>query len=371
MRLPLFDRRCIARAAVLAALLALAHLPAASAGDHAAVETREAGCDPHEGLNFICGPEGSEDLVALPGALWLIASGLNLGHPAHLYLIDTRSKRASVGFPSPGATPPSAAATSHCPGPPDLSRMSTDGLGLRAGAAGVHTLYAANHGDRLAIEMFRVDARGARPKLEWQDCALLPPGTLPNAVVPLPDEGLLVTTFYDPTDRAAWQHMARGERTGRILTWRPAAGFRTLTGSEMSGANGLETSRDGRLVYASAWSARKLVVLSLEGGERREIALDFMPDNIHRLEDGSLLVGGQRTEVLKIAACGAGPCPQPWVIARVDPRSGAVRTLLTRDGSPQINYACGGLSVNREIYLTARGSRAIAYVRADPLTDAK
>ena len=328
-------------------------------------------CPGREGLQFICGPQGSEDLVPLPHTPWLIASGLNLGKPAHLYWIDTQAKRALPAYPpAPGELmPPSRAVSSStplCPQPPDPSRMSTDGLGLRRGPDRIHMLYAANHGDRNAIEFFEVDTRGARPSIQWVGCAPLPPRTLPNAVVPLPGEGLLVTSFYDPTDPRSWERMARGEPTGRILEWHAQSGFRELPGSAVSGANGIELSEDGRLVYLSAWSGRELLILPRAGGKAEHIPLDFMPDNIHRLEDGALLVGGQRTEVARIEHCGAGPCPQPWVLVRVDPRTHRIEPLLSRSGTPEVNYACGGVFVAGELYFTARGSRSLAFLsRAD------
>ena len=316
----------------------------------------QAGCSPSGGLQSICGAVASEDLVQVPGTRWLIASGLNVGAPAHLYLVDTRAKTVAVAFPKGR---PAMQAAAGCPGPPDLGKMSTDGLGLRPGKDGRHMLYAANHGDRTAIEMFEVDARGPSPALRWVGCAPLPPRTMPNAASPLPGGRLLVSSFYDPTDKDPWGRMARGENTGRLLEWRPGQGFRDLPGGVMSGANGLEVSADGKTIYASAWSGRKLVVLA--GGARREIALDFMPDNIHRLGDGSLLVAGQRTEVAKVAACTGPQCPQAWVVARVNPRTGAVREVLARDGTAEVNYACTALEVDGVVYITARGDGRILY----------
>ena len=319
-------------------------------------------CAVRDGLRFICGPVGSEDLVQVPGTQWLIASGLNLGRPAHLYLLNAHSKEAFVLFPVAGAQPARLRHSGYgCAGPPDLAQLSMDGIGLRTGADGRHTLYVANHGGRFSVEMFAVDASRARPRIAWQDCAPLPAGTLPNAVASLADGGFLVTSFYDPRDASAWERMARGEVTGRILRWETGSGFRTLPGSEMSGANGLATSRDGRWVYASAWSARKLIVMPVTGGSRREIPLDFMPDNIHALEDGALLVGGQRTAVEAIARCGSAPCPQPWTIARVDVRTSAVQPLISRSGGPEVNYACGGVELGGAIFFTARGTYSIAY----------
>ena len=238
--------------------------------------------------------------------------------------------------------------------------MSLDGLALRPGPDGRHTLYAANHGDRMAIELFAIDARGARPRLRWIDCATLPANTLPNAVTTLPRDGFLVISFYDPTDPQSWSRMAHGQMTGRILEWQPGKGFAPLPDSATSGGNGVEISADASLVYASSWSARRLVVLSLRNGSRREIPLDFMPDNIHRLPDGSLLIGGQRTTVDAVHTCGP-QCPQPWVIARVNPADGAVAVLLEGPGSPEVNYACGAIEVGGTLFVTVRGAQRIIY----------
>jgi hypothetical protein len=342
-----------------AVLLTLVSIAAATAQ---AAATPARGCEPSHGLQYICGPTASEDLVRIPDSAWLIASGMNVGQPAHLYLIDTRRKSAAVLFPTDAAVPTNDAhGAAGCSGPPDLARMSTDGLALRAGRNHQHTLYAANHGDRMAIEFFAVDARGRTPRLRWSGCAALPPGTLPNAVTTLPDGGLLVISFHDPTDRTAWARMAAGKATGRILQWHADRGFEAVANSATSGGNGIETSADGTLIYASSWSSRQLVILSREDGSRRALALDFMPDNIHRLADGSLLVGGQRTTVAAIEACTGAQCPQPWVLARVQPRNGEIQTLLSGNGTAAINYVCGAVALDGTLYITARGDRRIAF----------
>ena len=129
----------------------------------------------------------------------------------------------------------------------------------------------------------------------------------------------------------------------------------------MSGGNGIALSPDGRWIYASAWSGRRLVVLSRRDGSRREIPLDFMPDNLHTQPDGSLLVGGQRTTVEAVAACSGPQCPQPWLVARIDARSGAVQTLLAGEGSAEVDYACGALLVDGTLFVTVRGDRRIVY----------
>jgi sugar lactone lactonase YvrE len=309
------------------------------------------------GLRLIHGPVGSEDIVQVPGTPWLIASGLNLGAPAQFSLIDTRSKAATRLLLDcrPGAEGDDGAP------PPEFSSMSTDGLALRSLAANRHLLFAANHGDRHAIEIFAVEAGHEVPTVHWVGCALLPRTALPNAVRPLSDGRLLIICPYDPTDPDSWSKMARGAPTGKILTWERGHGVGVLPNSAMSGGNGLEISADGALVYASAWSARELVVLSLRRGTRHAIAVDFLPDNIHALADGTLLVAGQCSTVEAIAACGAESCPQPWAVARVYPQSGEVRRVFSAEGSVNVNYACGALVAGDALYFTVRGDRCIVY----------
>ncbi len=322
-------------------------------------------CAPRDGLEFICGPVASEDLARVPGTAWLIASGLNTGTPAHLFLVDHRSKRAQPLFPL--GTPRmhlEAAYAGICPGPPQLAAMSTDGLNLRAGVRGRHTLLVANHGDRHAIEVFDIDARRGVPAATWIGCVPMPKGTLANAVVPLRDGGLIASSFHDPGDVEAWARMARLEPTGSVWEWHAASGWRQLPVGPVPGANGLEISADERMLYLSAWSASKVLVIDRDTSTRREITLDFLPDNIKRQSDGTLLIAGQRTTVASIAACQGPACPQPWVVARLDPDRGVATPLLAGAGNATVSYACSALQIDKILYVTLRGDNRIIAVSA-------
>jgi hypothetical protein len=320
-------------------------------------------CPPDNGIEAICGPVASEDLARIPGTRWLIASGLNIGAPAHLYLIDSRSKRSRALFPSTRqGLGMQREFRDICPGPLQPGRMSLDGLGIRAAGQGrPPMLLAANHGDRHAIEFFRVEMR-PEPVLTWAGCVPMPKGTLANAVVPLADGGMLVSSFHDPDDRDAWNRMDRGEPTGGVWEWHADRGWKMLPIGAIPGANGIETSTDERTLYISAWASQQLLVFDRVLGATRAMPLDFRPDNIHRAPDGSLIVGGQRARVRDIAACGAS-CPQPWLVARIDPSSGAVTNLLAGPGSELTNYACGGMEIDGTLFMTLRGAPRIAWKR--------
>jgi len=216
-------------------------------------------CLPDSGMAAICGPVASEDLARIPGTHWLVASGLNVGAPARLHLVDTRAKRSRILFPSQRPRMQMQASfRGLCPGPLRPGQMSLDGLNLRAGAKGSPAmLLAANHGDRHAIEFFRIDLR-KDPELTWVGCVPMPAGTLANAVVPLADGGMLVSSFHDPRDADAWNRMERGEATGGVWEWHASSGWRLLTTDGIPGANGIELSADGRTLYVSAWASSQL-----------------------------------------------------------------------------------------------------------------
>ena len=56
------------------------------------------GCDPAGNVQFICGVISPEDLVAVPGSDWVVASGDAAG--GAITLINTRDKTTMALFPS-------------------------------------------------------------------------------------------------------------------------------------------------------------------------------------------------------------------------------------------------------------------------------
>src|SRR5947199_8070509 len=100
------------------------------------------GCDPLGNVQFICGLVGPEDLVAVPGSDWVIASGD--AAPGAITLIDVKKKSASPLYPSRALTERLDARTyDSCPGPIDSEEKDTfraPGLAIRPGQNGVHTL---------------------------------------------------------------------------------------------------------------------------------------------------------------------------------------------------------------------------------------
>src|SRR5688500_4921988 len=74
-------------------------------------------CVPEGQIRVVCGQDGPEDLVEVPGTPWLIASAY--GQQGGLFLIDTRALSSRRLFPDASATDRHDKKTyADCPGPP-------------------------------------------------------------------------------------------------------------------------------------------------------------------------------------------------------------------------------------------------------------
>ena len=265
-------------------------------------------CTAVKDLQVVCGQNAPEDLVVLPGDQWVVASayagagGINV-----IRVTDRKSIRA---YPSPNAKKRFDAKTyAGCPGAPDATpgaMFQTHGLWLQPGRGTVHRLYAVGHGSRESIEVFDVDTGGSTPVFTWLGCAIAPDPIGLNSVRGLPDGGFIATNFLARgITPEARQRMLNGEKNGELWEWHTAAGWRKIPGSEASGANGLEMSADGRMLYVAAWGSKSFFTLArgTTTAERKEVPLGFRVDNIRFAHDGSLLATGQgdnSSDIVKI-----------------------------------------------------------------------
>ena len=309
-------------------------------------------------LRAIEGPVGVEDLVRLGTSRWLVGGGLNLGKPAHFYAIDAEG---AVARPLDFSVEPAADAS--CPESIDRSSISLNGMAIRLDGKQEATLYAANHGGRDAVEVFRVTwSDSGPPRLAWHGCIPLPHGDA-NAIAALRDGAIVVSLFPPLADAAAWARMERGDTAGEVFVARPGEPLRRLDVGAVSGPNGLYARPGGDTLFVSDWAGRKLVAIDLATGARRAIPLSFMPDNIHPAPRGRLLLAGQDAHPSAIAACTGAACPQPWVVALVDPASGAVREILRRRGDATVSYAASAVAWAKRLFITVRGDDRILVTR--------
>jgi hypothetical protein len=332
-----------------------------------AAHAQKAGCDPESGVEFICGPQNAEDLVAVPETDWIIASGMAPG--TGLYLVDSRAASWSALETRVGHD---ATTFPRCTAPPDPTTLITHGLNIRAGATGRSTLYVVAHGARESIEVYDVDASGARPALTWKGCVPLPEGLAANSVASFADGSLVATILLLPGTTFADAMNKRP--TGAVYEWSPGdAGFELVEGSELSANNGIEVSADGREIYVASSGLQTIVAFAHSNPTRQlrtTAPLPFTPDNVHMGPNGRLLTAGMKNDVPE---CGGTPgpqhdleklanCPRPSIGLSVDPATMSTTVLVETPTIPSFSNATMLLATgDRYWFGTFSGSR-IAYV---------
>ena len=301
---------------------------------------------------YVCGQTAPEDLVLVPGSEWVIASVY--GGSGGIRIINTRDKSSTIGYPTATAKDELDSKTyDSCPGPPDAEQkanMRTHGLAIREGRNLRHTLYVVNHGKRESIEVFALDANVRPPSLTWIGCAVVPDPIGLNSVVPLPDGGFIGSDYLARNDNTARARMQAGGINGALWEWHTALGWRKVPGSEASGPNGLELSKDGKTIYVNAWGGQSFFRLSLgqTPPKRDTIPLDFRPDNMRWAPDGSLLVAGQ----------GGSGQTQTTRIVKINPETLRVTDVETRPNTPEFSGGTVAIQIGKELWIGSyRGDR--------------
>lgn len=244
------------------------------------------------------------------------------------------------------AAPDAVLGDPACRLPPDAGGFSAHGLAARVEADGVVRVAVVAHGAREAIELFELRGAGRRAQLAWRGCVPLPPDTAGNDVALHPD-GRLFVTNYIPTVHGldAWLALRRGYRgepTGDVLVWSPAAGWSHLEGTEAAIPNGIALSADGASLWVAENGAHRIARFSLgEAGasERQELLLRGAPDNLSWSTQGALLAA-----VLDPTAAGA------WWIEEIDPRTLATRVLFESRGA-ELRSVTSAAEVGRTLVL--------------------
>ena len=338
---------------VLAGAMALF---AASTAPPAKAAAAPAPCTADGKIGFICGLNDVEDLVLVPGTRWIIGSSYQLGAAAPksggLYAIDTKAKTAKTAAMTLG---PADKAYAGC-APPTLAGLNTHGLDLRPGSGGQHTLYVLNHGGRESIEIFRVDAKGAEPKLTWTGCVVLPDGVNGNSVAALPKGAFAVTKFQDSADKQGIVHILNGDVTGAVLIWTPGAGFSELKGARLAGNNGMIASPDGKYLFVNAYGGKAIWRFAVDGSEPAKSApMAFRPDNLRWAPDGKILATGQFIEPATLRTPLHG-----WAVVRLDPKTMATTPVLQQPGRPSFDDGTVALQVGDTLWVgTFRGDRIV------------
>lgn len=314
-------------------------------------------CDSAD-ARFICGLHNAEDLVRLPGTPWVVASQMNMDvtprdppllkfHPGAVQAVRIDEREPHILFPTQDtAVDWDRKLYPECPQPPP--DLTAHGMNVRSSGPGRFRLYVVNHGGRESIEVVDLIDRGATLSATWRGCLLVSKaklGIFPNSVVPLPDDGLMVSG-------------------GGVATWRPAEGWKRF--ADIKGSNGIERSADGRFIYVADSEARTMTRIA-PGPPREEITIkmEFLPDNLRWGEDGFLYVAGPFPwpgyTLVKALECVTRPiCDAPFSVARIDPRTFTAREIY-RSGDKGI----GGVFGNATVALPVGNTLWLGTVRGD------
>lgn len=323
------------------------------------------GCAPSGGLNFICGLQAPEDLVLVPNTRWLISSGMMAG--SGLHLIDTQAKTARTLF-GPGVSSSRADTTkfASCPGPLDPKQAVLHGLSLRPAQAGHYALYATNHGGRESIEVFDLDAGGSAPSVTWTGCVLMPNNWAANSVAVFKDGAIVATVLVLPGK--TFEDVWAGRNTGLVVMWTPGSReFKTLTGTELPGNNGIETSADDREFYVASIGLKRVVAYSrADPSKQLRFAQlkEFGPDNVRFVGDRLYAAGIIDNE----PACGGAPkkpediqCPRGWVVDAIDPKTMAVTEIARGPRAAPYTGTATAIPVGGNLWLSSFNVDRIAY----------
>jgi hypothetical protein len=319
-------------------------------------------CEPSGDVGYVCGVTNPEDLVLVPGTSWIVSSGMAEG--AGFYLVDSRAGTAEL-LPF-GAEHDSTFA--NCATPPTPQSLNTHGLNIRATGAGRAKLYVVGHGAREAIEVFDVDATGARPSLTWRGCVAMPEGLAANSVASFADGSLVATVLFMPGKTFA--DSVTRKPTGAVFEWSPGdTGFTLVAGTELPANNGIEVSADGREFYVASSGLQTVVAFSRTNPARQlrtTRPLPFTPDNVHRGADGRLLTAGMANDVPE---CGGPPglqhdipklaaCPRPTIAVAIDPETMRDTVIATTPADAKFSNATMVLTAAGQAWIgTFSGNR--------------
>lgn len=87
--------------------------------------------------------------------------------------------------------------------------------------------------------------------MAWVGCVEMPQHASINSVAALADGGFITTRIMGEGPQASGDIFA-GDVTGYLYEWHPGGDITELTGTQMSGPNGIEISSDGKTVFVAS-----------------------------------------------------------------------------------------------------------------------
>jgi hypothetical protein len=319
-------------------------------------------------IKYICGPQNAEDVLPLGDTQWLITSGMNgqlsnTDDTGHIYLVNRREKTFEEFFP--GVEPVfhvDKEMFDACPGPINPENFSAHGLALQKQPSGQYRLYITSHGEREAIEIFDINAKGGKPSISWVGCVLLPEHMLANSVAILSDGGFVTTKFFDPTVPNPFDDISPGKITGGVYEWHPGGNVKAIRGTELSAANGIAVSTDNKCVYVAASGTREIVRYdrTVTPVTVEKVQVSIMPDNLRWGDDGMLYTVG--SNYVPPEECENPPCQTGWSVLSINPETLEIKRVTGVDQTATMQNASSAVAVGNEIWVGTFSGDRIGYL---------
>jgi hypothetical protein len=310
-----------------------------------------ADCSGEQGLTYICGLQGAEDLLSLGDTGMILGSGMsNATTPAHMYLINPDTLQFSDLIRAPNFTQVhDSSMFSDCQGPLNLDSFSVHGLSLNEKSPGVFDVYTTSHGEREAIEVYELNTSGPAPALTWKGCVVLPANTFANSVARLSDGGFVTTKMMDPSQ--GFGSLQGGAITGNVFEWHPGGAVEAVSGTELSGANGIAVSDDDRYMYVAAFGSREVVRFdrSTDPIGKQVVSVDIVPDNIRWGTDGKLLTAGNNYVAPDV--CSGQGCATGWSVLEIDAETLEVTRVAGADQTVGLQGVSSALQIGNDLWI--------------------
>jgi hypothetical protein len=343
--------------AILILGLATIGLAASPAPSRAAAAQK---CATDGSLTVLCGPEGVEDMIMIPGTNWILGSGLGQnGKAGALHLIDYKAKTWVKLYPASDVRHElDKADYFKCPGAPDPAKFEAHGIALKQLGPKAYRVLAVNHGGRESIEVFNLDVASGAPIVTWIGCVPMPGDIYVNSVAFLPKDGFVLTKFYDPSNPKGFNTIFAGETTGGVYEWHTQQGLTEIPGTGVTGANGIAVSKDGKSLFVNAWGGREVVKFTKSGetwSKAKTVKLDFSPDNLRWSPDGKIFIAGQNgTPDTKTGV----PDFKGWTVLKLDPATMATTRVASGPANSPLQNVSNAIDVDGTLWLGAfRGDR--------------
>jgi len=337
--------------------------------------------------HFILGVYSVEDMIQIPGTLWIVGSGVNTQGPGmqdkvitknYLHLFDAKMETGRRVEPEEIAIRPDKASFPETTTPPDWETFGPHGIGLGARDGNVITLYVVNHGVREAIEVFKIEVSGKRPRFTWIGTVLAPKDGFIDAVAWVPGtDGFVVTALLDPRDpEGSAQKQMKGEPVGWVREWHPKSGWKTLPGTEnFSTPNGVIVSEDGRHVFVAA-STGMCIYRVTRGGTTPEVVsakVAGFPDNVRWSADGKSILAAVHTEdpekfvAAQVASVKIGGSMfTTFNVTRLDPASMKTEIVMPSGLYGAFGAATNAIEVGNRLWLGSTKSDRVAIFDLNP-----